>query len=218
MPSLMTPRAVQVTPLQLVFMNHEAPPSIAIDIQSWVRFGSGQLAISLERWTMPTLPAISRKLEMGGQWSVISAVVVACITSAPAQAQSVNRTASGQPNTDIRVGVYVNVRPDSTSGYRRPIQAMLGARSAGVRCVLPLARRFCGRRCFDLGSEVSGRQDASAADQCYGRNRIARAAHLNGRIKWSWCPRVDKPIARNHARRIRRRDRPRIAFWNPSFF
>jgi hypothetical protein len=29
MPSLMTPRAVQVTPLQLVFMNHEAPPSIA---------------------------------------------------------------------------------------------------------------------------------------------------------------------------------------------
>jgi len=65
----------------LVFMNHEAPPSIAIDIQSWVRFGSGQLAISLERWTMPTLPAISRKLEMGGLWSVISAVVVACITS-----------------------------------------------------------------------------------------------------------------------------------------
>lgn len=55
MPSLMTPRAVQVTPLQLVFMNHEAPPSIAIDIQSWVRFGSGQLAISLERWTMPNL-------------------------------------------------------------------------------------------------------------------------------------------------------------------
>ena len=44
MPSLMPPRAVQVTPLQLVFMNHEAPPSIAIDIQSWVRFGSGQLA------------------------------------------------------------------------------------------------------------------------------------------------------------------------------
>ena len=97
MPSSTPPRAVQVTPLQLVFMNHEAPPSIAIDIQSWVRFGSGQLAISLERWTMPTLPAISRKLEMGGLWSVISAVVVACITSAPAQAQSVNRTASGQP-------------------------------------------------------------------------------------------------------------------------
>jgi len=81
MPSSTPPRAVQVTPLQLVFMNHEAPPSIAIDIQSWVRFGSGQLAISLERWTMPTLPAISRKLEMGGLWSVISAVVVACITS-----------------------------------------------------------------------------------------------------------------------------------------
>jgi hypothetical protein len=88
MPSSTPPRAVQVTPLQLVFMNHEAPPSIAIDIQSWVRFGSRQLAISLERWTMPILPAISRELEMGGLWSVISAVVVACITSAPAQAQS----------------------------------------------------------------------------------------------------------------------------------
>jgi hypothetical protein len=55
MPSSTPPRAVQVTPLQQVFMNHEAPPSIAIDIQSWVRFGSGQLAISLERWTMPNL-------------------------------------------------------------------------------------------------------------------------------------------------------------------
>ena len=76
MPSSTPPR-----PPPLVFMNHEAPPSIAIDIQSWVRFGSGQLAISLERWTMPTLPAILRKLEMGGLWSVISAVVVACITS-----------------------------------------------------------------------------------------------------------------------------------------
>ena len=59
---------------------------------------------------------------MGGLWSVISAVVVACITSAPAQAQSVNRTASGQPNTDIRVGVYVNVRPDCTSGPLPSIQ------------------------------------------------------------------------------------------------
>ena len=44
MPSSTPPRAVQGTPLQLVFMNHEAPPSIAIDIQSWVRSGSGQLA------------------------------------------------------------------------------------------------------------------------------------------------------------------------------
>ena len=58
---------------------------------------------------------------MGGLWSVISAVVVACITSAPAQAQSVNRTASGQPNTDIRV-LYANVRPDCTSGPLPSIQ------------------------------------------------------------------------------------------------
>src|SRR5215475_4990806 len=47
-------------------------------------------------------------------WSV--AFIVGCVTSASAQPQSVNRTVSGQPDTDIRVGVYVNIRPDCTSG------------------------------------------------------------------------------------------------------
>jgi hypothetical protein len=122
MPSLMTPRAVQVTPLQLVFMNHEAPPSIAIDIQSWVRFGSGQLANIAGTLDNANLAGDFKEARMGGLWPVISAVVVACITSAPAQAQSVNRTASGQPNTDIRVGVYVNIRPDCTSGPLPSIQ------------------------------------------------------------------------------------------------
>ena len=55
-------------------------------------------------------------------WSVFPALVVACITPASAQVQSVNRTASGQPDTDIRVGVYVNVRPDCTSGPLPSIQ------------------------------------------------------------------------------------------------
>lgn len=53
---------------------------------------------------------------MGYLWSGVTAFVIACTTSALAQVQSVNRTASGQPDTDIRVGVYVNVRPDCTSG------------------------------------------------------------------------------------------------------
>src|SRR5262245_16234462 len=48
-------------------------------------------------------------------WSVTT-LVVAGITSASAQVPSVNHTASGQPDTDIRVGVYVNIRPDCTSG------------------------------------------------------------------------------------------------------
>jgi hypothetical protein len=122
MPSSTPPRAVQVTPLQLVFMNHEAPPSIAIDIQSWVRFGSGQLANIAGTLDNANLAGDFKEARNGGLWSVISAVVVACITSAPAQAQSVNRTASGQPNTDIRVGVYVNVRPDCTSGPLPSIQ------------------------------------------------------------------------------------------------
>ena len=75
---------------------------------------------------------------------------------------------------------------------------------------------------FDGAFQAAVRERAEALIVIGSRvmflNRIARAAHLNGRIKWSWCPRVDKPIARNHVIQIRRRDRPRIAFWNPSFF
>src|SRR5215469_9120004 len=55
-------------------------------------------------------------------WSVIAAGVVACTTSASAQEQSVSRVASGEPNTDIRVGVYINVRPDCTPGPLPSIQ------------------------------------------------------------------------------------------------
>jgi hypothetical protein len=55
-------------------------------------------------------------------WSVVSAVVLACMTFASAQAQIVNRTVSGKPDTDIRVGVYVSIRPDCTSGPLPSIQ------------------------------------------------------------------------------------------------
>jgi hypothetical protein len=57
-------------------------------------------------------------------WSVVIALVVACLTSASAQVQTVNRTVSGQPDTDIRVGVYVSIRPDCTSGPLPSIQLM----------------------------------------------------------------------------------------------
>jgi hypothetical protein len=53
---------------------------------------------------------------------VVCALIFAYSTSAPAQVQSVNRTASGKPDTDIRVGVYANVRPDCTSGALPSIQ------------------------------------------------------------------------------------------------
>jgi hypothetical protein len=44
--------------------------------------------------------------------------------SAPvfAQVQTVSRTATGQPDTDIRVGVYFSVRPDCTPGPLPSIQ------------------------------------------------------------------------------------------------
>jgi hypothetical protein len=66
---------------------------------------------------------VSRNLDMRCLGSAaVPALVVACISSALAQGQSVDRTASGEPNTDIRVGVYVNVRPDCTTGPLPTIQ------------------------------------------------------------------------------------------------
>jgi hypothetical protein len=43
-------------------------------------------------------------------------------TTALAQVQTVSRTANGQPDSDIRVGVYVNIKPDCTSGPLPAIQ------------------------------------------------------------------------------------------------
>ena len=43
-------------------------------------------------------------------------------TLAAAQVQTVSRSANGKPDTDIRVGVYVNVKPDCTSGPLPSIQ------------------------------------------------------------------------------------------------
>ena len=50
--------------------------------------------------------------------------LLAFVSSAPvlAQVQTVNRMANGQPDTDIRVGVYANVRPDCTPGPLPSIQ------------------------------------------------------------------------------------------------
>lgn len=43
-------------------------------------------------------------------------LVVLCIAPAWSQAETVNRAANGAPGKDIQVGLYVNVRPDCSSG------------------------------------------------------------------------------------------------------
>jgi uncharacterized membrane protein len=43
-------------------------------------------------------------------------VCTALACSAVAQVQTVERTAKGQSGKEIRVGIYVNIRPDCTSG------------------------------------------------------------------------------------------------------
>ena len=135
--------------------------------------------------------------------SVVGALIVACITSASAQVENVNRTASGQPDTDIRVGVYVNRRPDCTSDplpsirlTSPPENGKVTVKKAKVtatnykQCLalevpafIALYRsraEFCGRRCSDIGSEVSRWQDGSAMRQYNGWKWIAGARYLKG--------------------------------------
>jgi hypothetical protein len=53
---------------------------------------------------------------MKALWLTAAAFLLTASTAAWAQVQVVNRTINGQPDSDIRVGVYVNVKPDCTSG------------------------------------------------------------------------------------------------------
>ena len=48
--------------------------------------------------------------------NVLSVLVIVLASCAVAHAQAVERNAKGPANKDIRVGLYVNVQPDCTSG------------------------------------------------------------------------------------------------------
>ena len=49
-------------------------------------------------------------------WLIFGALALGMSSSASAQVQTVERTVKGQPAKDIRLGVYINVQPDCTSG------------------------------------------------------------------------------------------------------
>ena len=55
-------------------------------------------------------------------WVPVGMLLCALSGSALAQLQPVNRTINGQPDSDIRVGVFVNIKPDCTSGPLPSIQ------------------------------------------------------------------------------------------------
>lgn len=57
-------------------------------------------------------------------WLPSSVLILAMSAHALAQVEVVNRSLSGQPDTDIRVGVYVNIKPDCTSGPLPSIRLM----------------------------------------------------------------------------------------------
>src|SRR5262245_55798059 len=86
-------------------------------------------------------------------WSVIAAAaVVVCITSASAQVQSVNLTASGQHNTDIRVGVYINVRPDCTAGPLPSIQLTSPPENGKVTVKKATVTATNNKQCLAVGA------------------------------------------------------------------
>jgi hypothetical protein len=49
-------------------------------------------------------------------------LLLASITILAAQEQIVNRSINGRPDTDVQIGIYVNVKPDCTSGPLPSIQ------------------------------------------------------------------------------------------------
>jgi hypothetical protein len=61
---------------------------------------------------------------MKGPWLTAALLILTASTDTWAQVEVVDRTVSGQPDTDIRVGVYVNVKPDCTSGPLPSIRLM----------------------------------------------------------------------------------------------
>ena len=61
---------------------------------------------------------------MKGPWLTAALLILTASMDTWAQVEVVDRTVSGQPDTDIRVGVYVNVKPDCTSGPLPSIRLM----------------------------------------------------------------------------------------------
>jgi hypothetical protein len=54
-----------------------------------------------------------------------AALLIASTLFAAAQVQAVSRSANGQPDTDIQLGAYANVKPDCTSGPLPSIQLIM---------------------------------------------------------------------------------------------
>ena len=68
---------------------------------------------------------------------ILAAVLLTASTSfVAAQVQTENRSVTGRPDTDIQIGVYVNVNPDCTSGPLPSIQ-LISAPENGKVTVKP---------------------------------------------------------------------------------
>jgi hypothetical protein len=65
---------------------------------------------------------LTRALMKGVRLVVGAVLLIGSTPFAAAQAPIVNRSINGRPDTDIQIGVYLNVKPDCTSGPLPSIQ------------------------------------------------------------------------------------------------
>jgi hypothetical protein len=72
-------------------------------------------ATVISRATALLVKPLSRLPRATGLWTA-AAVIAATVVSAVAEVRTVERAVRAQPGKDVRIGVYVNVRPDCTSG------------------------------------------------------------------------------------------------------
>ena len=87
-------------------------------------------------------------------WSATAAALWLLVAPVAAQVQTVDRTASGLPGKDIRVGLYVNVRPDCTSGPLPAIQLTTRPEHGNVTVKKANVRATNYKQCLAL--EVPG--------------------------------------------------------------
>ena len=160
MPSSTPPRGSSShTPAAGLHEPREAPPSIAIDIQSWVRFGSGQLASIAGPLDNANLAGDFK--EARNARSVVGDLGCCCCVHHLCAGSGAKCQPHGFRTAQYRsscrgvcqcpAGLHVRSASidtaDITAGKRqghRQLQAVLGATGARVRCVLPLRADFVG--------------------------------------------------------------------------
>src|SRR5215217_4341045 len=100
-----------------------AGPPRATAVWSISYIGSrSQTEVAVTDVTLSSSYALNRVLMKGVRLMVAAVLLIDSTPFAAAQAPIVNRSINGRPDADIQIGVYLNVKPDCTSGPLPSIQ------------------------------------------------------------------------------------------------